>query len=135
VSYAFGGASAASPQRFCAIFDDVELGDGRAIGDGDRGLERWIYRDGDLHLRRFTGTGVSADVLVESGASDINERPTATSTLTVKTTAATAVLARPDLGRSLVPIYAITFPMFGLALLGRASIPWRIGRERRNSFA
>jgi len=27
-------------------------------------------------LRRFTGTGVSADVLVESGASDINERPT-----------------------------------------------------------
>jgi hypothetical protein len=43
----------------------------------------------------------------------------ATSTLTVKTTApTTAVLARPNFGRGLSPIYAMAFPILGVALVG-----------------
>jgi uncharacterized membrane protein len=43
----------------------------------------------------------------------------ATSTLTVKTTAATtAALTRPNFSHGLAPIYAMVFPIFGVALLG-----------------
>ena len=41
-----------------------------------------------------------------------------TSILTVNTTAATALLARPHLGRGLVPVYAMVFPILGATLLG-----------------
>jgi hypothetical protein len=42
----------------------------------------------------------------------------ATSTLTVNTTAATADLIRPNIDRSFGPIYAMVFPIFGVALVG-----------------
>jgi hypothetical protein len=42
----------------------------------------------------------------------------ATSTLTVNTTAATADLIRPNIDRSFSPIYAMVFPIFGVALVG-----------------
>ena len=42
----------------------------------------------------------------------------ATTTLTVSTTGPTAVLARPKLRKRGSPIYAIVFPVFGLALVG-----------------
>ena len=41
-----------------------------------------------------------------------------TSILTVNTTAPMALLARPNLGRSLVPVYAMVFPILGATLLG-----------------
>jgi len=41
-----------------------------------------------------------------------------TSTLTVNTTAPTSFLTRPSLGHAAPPIYAIVFPIFGLALVG-----------------
>jgi hypothetical protein len=43
----------------------------------------------------------------------------ATSTLSVKTTApTTAVLTQPNFGHELSPIYAMVFPIFGVALVG-----------------
>jgi hypothetical protein len=42
----------------------------------------------------------------------------ATSTLTVTTTSATAVLIRPNIDHSFGPIYAMVFPIFGVALVG-----------------
>jgi len=55
----------------------------------------------------------------------------ATSTLTIKTTApTTAVFTRPNFGHGLAPIYAIIFPIFGVALLGM-----RFGSsEKRRDF-
>jgi hypothetical protein len=53
----------------------------------------------------------------------------ATSTLTVNTTGLTAFLARPHPGRSSVAIYAIAFPIFGVALAGMGFTS--SGRRRR----
>jgi hypothetical protein len=47
----------------------------------------------------------------------------ATSTLTVSTTGPTAVLVRPSLRRGGLPIYAMVFPMIGLALVGIGFAP------------
>jgi hypothetical protein len=46
-----------------------------------------------------------------------------TSILTVNTTAPVALLARPHLGRGLVPVYAMVFPILGATLLGVGFTP------------
>jgi hypothetical protein len=56
----------------------------------------------------------------------------AASILHVNTTAATAFLSRPDLGRGLAPIYAMVFPIFGVALLEMGAIS---GGRRRKRLA
>jgi hypothetical protein len=55
----------------------------------------------------------------------------ATSTLTVKTTTATAALIRPTFHRSFGPIYAMVFPVFGAALVG---IGFTSGRTKRKKL-
>jgi hypothetical protein len=52
----------------------------------------------------------------------------ATSTLTITTTAATAVLIRPNFDGSFSPMYAMVFPIFGVALVGMG---FSSGRRRK----
>ncbi len=55
----------------------------------------------------------------------------ATSTLTVTTTAATAALIRPTFRGTFGPIYAMVFPIFGVALVG---IGFASGRTKRKKL-
>jgi hypothetical protein len=59
----------------------------------------------------------------------------ATSKLTLITTGPTAVLVRPSLRRGGLPIYAMVFPMIGLALVGIGFAPGHEKRRKLLGFA